>query len=183
MSPQADKKPVDMKKTFLYFILAALLLLVLSPVMIFIHEMGHVIAILLLGGEVTGFHISWFSGSVTYNGLESARALFLVHLSGVLANMIVGAALIFHVWRYKGHPFIEALSLVWGIVMFLLDFVNYTIYDIFGDHGGDFDKIYEAYPMAIPVFIIVDIVLVILIIILLTRKEFWKGIQLPRKTV
>jgi hypothetical protein len=151
--------------------------------MIFIHEMGHVIAILLLGGEVTGFHISWFSGYVTYNGVEGAQALFLVHLSGVLANMIVGAALIFHVWRYVGHPFIEALSLVWGVVMFLLDFVNYTIYDIFGDHGGDFDKIYETYPMAVPIFIFVDIVLVVLVIVLLTRKEFWAGIQLPRKSV
>ncbi len=182
MSPAATKNPVDKNKTFLYFFLATILLLALAPIMIIIHEMGHVIAILLLGGEIQEFHIAWFSGHVTYTGVESARGLFMVHLSGVLANTIVGAFLIFHVWRFEGHPFVEALSLVWGVIMFLLDFVNYTIYDVFGDHGGDFDKIYEAYPWSIPVFILVDIVLVVVIIILLTRKEFWKGIQLPRTT-
>ncbi len=183
MSPAATKNPIDKHKTFLYFFLAAVLVLILFPIMIFIHEMGHVIAILLMGGEVTGFHITWTSGYVIFNGVEGAGPLFLVHLSGVLANMIVGVFLIFHVWRYEGHPFVEALSLVWGVILFLLDFLNYTIYDIFGDHGGDFDKIYEAYPWSVPVFILVDIVLVLVIIILLTRKEFWQGIQLPRKTV
>ena len=181
MSQAATENPIDKKKTFLYFFLAAVLFLVLGPIMIFIHEMGHVIAILLMGGEVHSLHIEWLSGYVTYSGVEGTRALFLVHLSGVMANMIVGAFLIFHVWRYKGHPFVEALSLVWGIILFLLDFVNYTIYDIFGDHGGDFDKIYETYPWSIPVFIFVDIVMVVVIIALLTRKEFWQGIQLPRK--
>ena len=183
MPPETVKEPIDRQKMFLYFLLATILLLVLAPIMVFIHEMGHVIAILLLGGEVTDLHLELFSGHVTFTGVESARALFLVHLSGVLANTVVGAALIFHVWRYEGHPFVEALSLVWGFIMFFLDFVNYTIFDIFGDHSGDFDKIYEAYPWSVPIFILVDIVMVVVIIILLTRKEFWQGIQLPRKTI
>lgn len=183
MSPAAKKYRIDKVKTAIYFFVAAVLLFILIPVMVFIHEMGHVIAILLQGGEVVELHIEWFSGYVAYEGVESSSGLFLVHLSGVLANLIVGALLIFHVWRYKGHPFVEALSLVWGVFIFLLDFLNYTIYDIFGDHGGDFDKIYAAYPWSLPVFVIVDVMLVVVIIALLTRKEFWKGIQLPRKKI
>jgi len=180
MRTKTPKPPVDRKKAALNFIIAALLLLVLFPIMVFIHEMGHVIAILLMGGEVSGLEMTWLSGSVSFSGIESSRDLFLVHLSGVLANIIVGAFLIFHVWRYRGHPFVEALSLLWGVIMFLLDFVHYTVSDIF-DHRGDFDKIYVVYPWSKSVFIFVDIMMVLLILFLLTRKEFWKGIQLPRK--
>jgi hypothetical protein len=183
MISNPTRTTIDMRKTTFYFILAVALVLVLVPIMIFIHEMGHVIAILLLGGKVTGLHLSWFSGYVTFSGLEGTTELFLVHLSGVTATMIVGAGLIFHVWRYEGHPFVEALSLVWGIFLFLLDFLNYTIYDIFGDRDGDFDKIYEVYPWSVPVFILLDVLLVIIVIVLLTRREFWQGIQLPRKAV
>jgi hypothetical protein len=181
MSPDETDYPIDRVKTFIYFTVAAVLLILLVPVVIFIHEMGHVIAILLLGGQVTEFHVGYSSGHVQFTGIESASGLFMVHLSGVLANVIVGAALIFHVWRYEGHPLVEAASLIWGVFLFLLDFINYTIKDIFGDHGGDFEKIYDAYPWSVPIFILVDILLVVTVIVLLTRKEFWQGIQLPRK--
>ncbi len=176
------KPPVDKTKTLLYMALAVAVVILFLPLMVVIHELGHAVAITLLGGEVTGYKFSLSGASVYYRGINNERDLFIVHLSGVLANILVGGYMLFHVWRFKGHPFQEAFTLIWGIVLFLADIISYTISDIFYDHGGDFDKIYDSYPWSVPVFLLIDLVLLLFICYVLSRDAFWKGIQLPRKT-
>jgi len=175
------KPPVDKKRALLYLLLAAVIVIFFLPVMVVIHELGHAAAILLLGGEVTGYEVTRVGASVSFTGIEGSRDLFIVHVSGVLANLVVGAYLLFHVWRFKGHPFQEALTLIWGLMLFLTDFISYSIADMFYDHGGDFDKIYDSYPWSESVFLLIDLLLLVIILFVLSRDKFWKGIQLPRK--
>lgn len=182
-SGKVRKPPVDKKKAVFYVLLAAVIVIIFLPLMVVIHELGHTVAIYALGGEVTGYHYGPDGASVSYTGIEDERDLFIVHLSGVLANVLVGGYMLFHVWRFKGHPFQEALTLIWGIVLTLADFVTYTISDVLHDHGGDFDKIYDAYPWSLPVFLLLDLLLVVGILRVLTTDKFWEGIQLPRKKV
>jgi len=181
MKRKNRKPPVDKKKAAFYTLLAAGVVVGLIPLMVFIHEMGHVIATLLLGGTVSGLHISWSGGHVSCSGIESSRGLFLVHISGVLATTSLGAYFIFRVWKYEDHPFVEAVTLLWGIMLFLTDFITYSISDIFSEHGGDISKIYDSYPWSIPLFILTDLILLGTALFVLTRRGFWKRIQLPRK--
>ena len=149
--------------------------------MVIIHELGHAAAVIALGGEVEGIEFDELGGSVTFSGIEDDQDLLIVHLSGVLANVLVGGYLLFHVWKFKGHPFQEALTLIWGLVLFLTDLIAYSIGDIFYDHGGDFDKIYDTYEWSKAGFILLDLVFIIFILIVLSKDKFWAGIQLPRK--
>jgi len=174
---------VDKGRAFLYVIFASAIVFVFLPVMILIHELGHAVAIYALGGEVTGYKVGKLGVSITFTGIHSSRDLFIVHLAGVLANLLVGALHLFVVWKYKGHPFREAIAFIWGMVLLLSDFLTYTITDLFYERGGDFEKIYDTYPWSKGAFILLDIILVVAIIYILTQDRFWQGIELPRKPV
>lgn len=175
--------PVDQRLAGWYVVIALGLVLFLLPIMVIIHELGHTVAVIALGGEVTGYNITTYGASVTFKGIDSDQDLLLVHIAGVLANIVVGAYLLFHVWRFKGHPFQEAVTLIWGIVLLLSDLITYTIADLFYDHGGDFEKVYDVYPWAVPAVLLFDLLLVSVVMYVLGSQKFWKGIQLPREKV
>lgn len=56
-----------------------------------IHELGHVIAVLVVGGRVTGFEIGWRGIGVRWRGDTDPRKQIIVALSGPVANLIVFA--------------------------------------------------------------------------------------------
>lgn len=177
------KPPVDRRKASIYVFIAVGLVIFFLPLMVIIHEVGHAAAVVALGGEVTGYEYNEYGASVKFDGIEDEQDLLIVHISGVLATIIVGAYMLFHVWRFRGHPFQEAVTLIWGLVLLLADVITYTIADLFYDHGGDFEKVYDTYTWTAPAAILFDIVLVLLVMYVMSKEEFWRGIQLPRKSV
>ena len=66
---------------------------VVPPVVVLVHEVGHVVGARLVGGEVLGFHYGLIEGSVRIAGGLSASQFWWVALSGNLAGAATGLAM------------------------------------------------------------------------------------------
>jgi tetratricopeptide (TPR) repeat protein len=66
---------------------------VVPPVVVLIHELGHILGARMAGGRVLGFHYGLIEGSVTVAGGLSDAAFWWVALSGNLAGAGLGLAL------------------------------------------------------------------------------------------
>jgi len=63
---------------------------VVPPIVVLIHEVGHVLGARMVGGEVLGFHYGLIEGSVRVAGGLSAGQFWWVALSGNLAGAATG---------------------------------------------------------------------------------------------
>lgn len=66
---------------------------VVPPVVVLIHELGHLVTARLLGGRVLGFHYGLIEGSVTVAGDLSPAAYWGVALAGNVAGGLLGLAM------------------------------------------------------------------------------------------
>ncbi len=66
---------------------------VVPPVIVLIHELGHIVGAWAVGGRVLGFHYGLIEGSVTVAGGLSPSADWFVALAGNLAGGLLGLAM------------------------------------------------------------------------------------------
>lgn len=66
---------------------------VVPPIVVLIHEVGHVLGARMVGGEVLGFHYGLIEGSVTVAGGLSDAQFWWVALSGNLVGAATGLAM------------------------------------------------------------------------------------------
>ncbi len=66
---------------------------VVPPLVVLVHELGHLAAVLAVGAQVTGFHYGFFEGSVGYAGDVSPGQAWFVSLAGNVAGVLAGLAL------------------------------------------------------------------------------------------
>jgi hypothetical protein len=64
------------------------------PIVVLIHELGHVGAVWTVGAQVLGFHYGFFEGAVSVGGSLSPAQAWWVSLAGNLAGALTGLALV-----------------------------------------------------------------------------------------
>jgi hypothetical protein len=109
-------------------------MLLILPVVVLIHELGHVAAILLLGGTVKDFHYGILWGSVTPDGSFNAAQFLTIFLAGNVLQVLTG--LIF-LWAavLVSTPWVVAIctySALWSIGETL---IFYSVMSLFGFYG------------------------------------------------
>lgn len=66
---------------------------VVPPVIVFVHELGHILGVWAVGGRVLGFHYGLIEGSVTVAGGLSPSADWFVAAAGNLTGGLLGLAI------------------------------------------------------------------------------------------
>lgn len=133
-------------------LLVEIALFVLVPLGVLLHELGHMVAVWLFGGRVTGFGYLLFLGWVEYNGIRSETQQFWIALSGNLVSFGLGcAALALGLFRQQ-RPATSALLLVSGGVILATTVVFYPALDLVSDLYGDWAQMYRS-PSAAPIIL------------------------------
>ncbi|MFN2606696.1 MAG: hypothetical protein ABR511_02180 [Acidimicrobiales bacterium] len=67
---------------------------IVPPVVVLLHELGHMAATLAVGGRVTSFHYGLFEGSVGFAGVASTAAVWFVAVAGNVVSAVVGGTMV-----------------------------------------------------------------------------------------
>ncbi|MEX2426141.1 MAG: hypothetical protein WD401_05180 [Thermomicrobiaceae bacterium] len=114
----------------------------LLPVSVLFHEVGHAVAILLYGGDVTAFGFFFFFGFVGYEGITDAVELFWIALWGNLVSIAMGLAALLLAFLRPMRSAINYLLIMFGIISILQSLVFYPMMDVLSDLHGDWSQIY-----------------------------------------
>jgi len=109
-------------------------MLLILPVVVLIHELGHVAAIQLLGGTVKDFHYGILWGSVTPDGTFNAAQYLTIFLAGNVLQVLTGLIFLWVAVMVRT-PWVVALctySAMWSIGETL---IFYSIMSVFGFYG------------------------------------------------
>lgn len=114
------------------------------PVVVLVHELGHVAAVMAVGARVTGFHYGFFEGSVGYTGAISPGGAWFVALAGnVLGALtglgLAGAGLAATRWR----PAVRYVLVLGGVLQIGYALVGYPVLSL-SSNWGDWVAIYDA---------------------------------------
>ena len=113
------------------------------PVVVLIHELGHVAAVLAVGAEVLDFHYGLFEGSVSVGGRLTAAQNWFVALAGNLAG--AGLGLVMALAGVKGARLRRPLRhvlILGGILEVGFTLVGYPLLSITAGFG-DWLQIYD----------------------------------------
>jgi len=113
------------------------------PVVVLIHELGHVAAVVMVGARVLGFHYGFFEGSVSVGGdLSPAQAVW-VSLAGNLAGVITGLALAVAGLRAaRLRPGLRYVLILGGTLQVGYGLVGYPVLSL-SSNWGDWVTIYD----------------------------------------
>ncbi len=109
-------------------------MLLVLPAVVMIHELGHVVAILLMGGTIKDFHYGILWGSVTPDGSFNSAQFLTIFLSGNAIQVLTGLIFL-QVAVMATTPWVVAIctySALWSIGETL---IFYTIMSVFGFYG------------------------------------------------
>lgn len=116
---------------------------VLTPPAVLIHELGHAVAVVALGGHVARLHFLGFSGYVVPEGLFSARGDWLITAAGPLAQVVVAFAYLFAGARLTRLSETVRYTLVYGgLFQIVFALIGYPVLSLF-THFGDWVEIYS----------------------------------------
>jgi hypothetical protein len=124
---------------------------ILIPIGVLFHEIGHAVAILWYGGEVTAFGFFFFFGFVGYDGIEDAAELFWIALWGNLVNVIMGLGALLLVFLRPMRAAINYLLIMFGLLSIVMSLVFYPLMDVLSDLHGDWSTIYRSETMELSV--------------------------------
>jgi len=144
---------------------------VVPPIIVLIHELGHVVGARMVGGEVLGFHYGLIEGSVSVAGGLSASQFWWVALSGNLAGAGTGLALA--VAGAAGVRMPRALRrvlIIGGLLQVVFQLVVYPLLSL-SARFGDWEAIYDF--GATPALSTVTLVTHVTTLIALWR--WWRG--------
>src|SRR4030095_14629755 len=123
-------------------ILQKMVLFWLIPVVVLCHELGHVAAIKLFGGEVAEFHYALFWGYVVPRGAFTAVQLVWAFLAGSLVQVLIGLAALAAAVVVSSPP-VVALLIYLGLWSIGGTVVVYALLSLTGLYG-DWVAIYNA---------------------------------------
>jgi hypothetical protein len=121
---------------------AAFLLLI--PVSVFFHEVGHAVAIWWYGGEVTAFGFFFFFGFVGYRGITDVVELFWIALWGNIVSVALGLGALLLAFLRPMRAAINYLLIIFGMISILVSLVFYPMFDFMSDLHGDWTTIYSS---------------------------------------
>jgi hypothetical protein len=117
---------------------------ILIPVSVFFHEVGHAVAILLYGGDITAFGFFFFFGFVGYEGISDVVDLFWIALWGNLVSIGMGLAALLLAFLRPMRAAVNYLLIMFGIISILQSLVFYPMMDVLSDLHGDWSRIYSG---------------------------------------
>ncbi len=116
---------------------------VVPPVVVLVHEVGHVFGARFVGGEVLGFHYGLIEGSVRIAGGLSASELWWVALSGNLAGAAIGLAMAVVGTVAAGMPrALRRILVIGGLLQVAFQLVMYPLMSL-SARFGDWQVIYD----------------------------------------
>lgn len=116
---------------------------VVPPVVVLVHEIGHVVGARMVGGEVLGFRYGLIEGSVRVAGGLSAAQFWWVALSGNLVGAATGMAMALVGAGAAGLPrALRRILIMGGLLQVLFQLVIYPLLSI-SARFGDWQVIYD----------------------------------------
>jgi peptidase M50B-like protein len=113
------------------------------PVVVLLHEMGHVVAAWAVGAEVTSLRYGFFEGSVTVAGMLTPAQDLAVALAGNVVGAVVGAILALVGSRTRRLPrSARHLLMVGGLLEMGFTLVGYPLLS-FSTRFGDWQTVYD----------------------------------------
>jgi len=131
-------------------LVAATAFYLLTPPAVALHELGHAIAIWLLGGKVLDYHFLFYWGLVVHHSLGAYQDLAIA-LAGNLVTIGLGAGA---AWWVLKHPRNASWNFLWrkfAEIQLSLALIIYPLFCLFG-FGGDWQAIYalDTAPVSAP---------------------------------
>ncbi len=120
---------------------------VLVPVSVALHELGHAIAIRLLGGRVEDWGYYLFAGYVSFDPTDFTRAeRILVAAAGTIVNVLLAAGAVALVVgrRPPMRPAFNELLLQFTLLSLVNALVVYPLLDLVSGLNGDWSQMYRG---------------------------------------
>jgi hypothetical protein len=115
----------------------------MPPIVVLIHELGHVGAVMTVGAEVLGFHYGFFEGAVTVGGRLSPAESWWVSMAGNLAGALTGMALIgVGLAGARLRPGLRYVLILGGTLQVGYALVGYPVLSL-SSNWGDWVTIYD----------------------------------------
>lgn len=116
---------------------------VVPPVVVLLHELGHILGARMVGGRVIGFHYGLIEGSVTVAGGLTRSEFWWVALSGNLVGAGLGAALALAGARVERLPrALRRMLIFGGLLQVVFQLVMYPLISL-SARFGDWTAIYD----------------------------------------
>lgn len=114
------------------------------PVVVLIHELGHVVAVMSVGARVTGFHYGFFEGSVGFVGEITPGQDWWVALAGNLLGALTGLTLAgIGLAGRRLRPGLRYVLILGGTLQIGYALVGYPVLSL-SSNWGDWVVIYDA---------------------------------------
>lgn len=117
-------------------------LFLLLPVVVFCHELGHALAILLFGGRVAEFHYGLLWGYVVPSGLFTPEQIIIIYLAGNVLEILIGLIALIFAAVVSSPPLVALLTYL-GLWSIGGTAVIYTLMSFVGMYG-DWQAIYSS---------------------------------------
>lgn len=116
---------------------------VVPPVVVLLHELGHVAAAVGTGTRVTGFSYGLFEGSVSIAGRITFAESWFIALAGNLVSIAAGLILVLAgVWAERARRAVRYLLVVSGLVQLAFALIGYPVLSLTSGFG-DWEIIYQ----------------------------------------
>ena len=120
---------------------------VLVPISVALHELGHAVAIRLLGGRVEGWGYYLFAGYVGYDPTDFTRPeRIAVAAAGTIVNLLLaaGAVALVFLRRPPMRAAFNELLLQFTLLSLVNALVVYPLLDLFSGLNGDWNQMYRG---------------------------------------
>jgi hypothetical protein len=123
---------------------------VIPPIVVLLHELGHLLTAKALGVRVVGFHYGLFEGSVTATGSITAAQGWFIALAGNLVSIAVGLVLVgVGSQATELRPPVRYVAIMGGIVELVFGLVAYPLLSL-STSFGDWMTIYDFSATPVP---------------------------------
>ena len=116
------------------------------PVVVLLHELGHVAAVVAVGAEVLDFHYGLFEGSVSVGGRLTAGENWFVAVAGNVVGAFVGVVMTLAGVKGTGlRPPLRHILMMGGVLVVAFTLVGYPLLSLSATFGDwvvvyDFDR-------------------------------------------
>lgn len=117
------------------YLLQRIVIFFLIPIVVFCHELGHVLAIKLFGGRVVEFHYAFVWGYVIPGGMFNAYELVWLYLAGNLVQISIGLIALCCALKLKSPPLVALLTylMLWSIGGTTIIYALLSFTGLYGD--------------------------------------------------
>jgi fumarate reductase subunit D len=147
-----------------------LVIFLLLPLSIILHELGHAIAIWSFGGEVIDWGFYLYYGYVVGWGVFTDLQSAVISFSGPVVNVILALGALAIAWFWPRRHAVNYLLFIFAAFELFNALVFYPLFDFAGGVAGDFSSMYSR---DTPVFSL--IVGAVHVAILIGAVMFWRS--------